>query len=86
MATSPSAARPSIGCEVGGGAYGFEYPASGGNPDGYGIIHHTNGWTIWVNGKADPGLPLEVPGAGGREHLHLCAGHENTRRDQHRRP
>ena len=34
----------------GGGAILYEYPPSGGNPDGYGVINRTNNntWAIWV--------------------------------------
>ena len=46
----------------GGGGYSYEYPTSGGNPDSYGIIHHTNSWAIWVNGAADPGVSLASMG------------------------
>jgi hypothetical protein len=37
----------------------FDYPASGGNPGGYGIMNATNGqWGIWV-GNADAAIPLD---------------------------
>lgn len=51
----------------GDGSFVFSYPASGGNPDGYGVIDNTGGggWGIWVGGNDTP-LPLAslglVPG------------------------
>jgi hypothetical protein len=52
----------------GGGFFTYDYPATGGNPDGYGVIDATaagTGWGIWVGGETTP-LPLEslglVPG------------------------
>ena len=37
----------------GGGSYVYSYPASGGNPDGYGIMDNTGGggYGIWVGGN-----------------------------------
>ena len=40
----------------GGGSFVFSYPATGGNPNGYGVIDNSGGggWGIWVNGDATP--------------------------------
>lgn len=51
----------------GGGVFSFSYPATGGNPNEYGIIDNTGGggFGIWVGGDSTP-LPLSslglVPG------------------------
>lgn len=43
----------------GGGAFTYNYPATGGNPNEYGVIDNTGGggWGIWVGGNSAP-LPL----------------------------
>ncbi|HEX5218047.1 MAG TPA: Ig-like domain-containing protein [Verrucomicrobiae bacterium] len=52
----------------GDGVFSYSYPATGGNPNEYGVIDNTGGggWGIWVGGATDPGLPLSslglVPG------------------------
>lgn len=55
--------------EVNGGAgFSYNYPTTGGNPDGYGVIDNSigGGWGIWVGGEPTP-LPLSslglVPGS-----------------------
>jgi len=46
----------------GGGAFGFGYPTSGGNPGNYGVITNVSGgWGIWVGGDATP-IPLSSLG------------------------
>jgi len=48
----------------GGGTFAYSYPATGGNPDHFGIIDGTaapGGWGIWVGGDATP-IPLESLG------------------------
>ncbi len=53
----------------GDGVIAYTYPATGGNPNEYGVIDNTGGggWGIWVGGATDPGLPLSslglVPGS-----------------------
>ncbi|MEJ0091852.1 MAG: Ig-like domain-containing protein [Limisphaerales bacterium] len=46
-----------------GGSFVFTYPASGGNPGGYGVIDNTggSGWGLWVGG-ADVPLDLATLG------------------------
>lgn len=51
----------------GDGVFSYGYPATGGNPNEYGVITNTSGgWGIWVGGATDPGLALSslglVPG------------------------
>ena len=43
----------------GGGSYVYDYPATGGNPDGYGVIDNTGGggYGIWVSNNEVP-IPL----------------------------
>jgi hypothetical protein len=38
------------------GTYDFNYPATGGNPDGFGTISHTGGggFGLWVSNNGDP--------------------------------
>ena len=40
----------------GGGSFAFSYPATGGNPNGYGVIDNSGGggFGIWVNGDSTP--------------------------------
>jgi len=42
---------------AGGGTFTFDYPATGGNDDGYGVIDHSaadGGFGIWVGNDGDP--------------------------------
>jgi hypothetical protein len=53
----------------GDGSFFFSYPATGGNPNEYGVIDNSGGggWGVFVGGATDPGLPLAslglVPGS-----------------------
>lgn len=51
--------------EVGGGTT-WNYPTTGGNPNGYGVMNGAGGWGIWVGGNSTP-LPIAPMGlvAGG---------------------
>ena len=42
-------------------AYAYFYPATGGNPDGYGIISNTVGkWKLWTGAVAGADVPLDL--------------------------